>query len=367
MAHSKRNQSLDVLRCIAVLVGIGFHLPYYSLWGPAGWIGVDLFFVLSGLLISGLLFQEFKDTGSLNVKRFLIRRGLKISPSLLLLMIAATVLYVLNHAAVPRKQLIASWFFLENYIHEDNVYLILVHTWTLAVEEHFYLLLPVLLMLLIRVFSKRDPFRVIPILFFFIACACLAFRFFTLGPFPMAWVTHMRLHGLFAGVTLGYLYHFRMPLFRKLTGHYALVLAVLFCAPALFFNQSDRIVQTFGLTWLYIGFSFLVAWSVVRTPKTSLGRGMAKAAGKIGLYSYSIYLWHTIVCDAFLFHPNLSVSKFWLYVTTTIVTGIVMAHLVEVPYLALREKLFPPVHDGSRQSAEATKSHGLAPASATSI
>ena len=55
---SNRNQSLDVLRCIAILLVVGFHLPYYDYWGRFGWIGVDLFFVLSGFLISGLLFQE---------------------------------------------------------------------------------------------------------------------------------------------------------------------------------------------------------------------------------------------------------------------------------------------------------------------
>ena len=80
-APSQRNESLDVLRCVAVLLVVGYHMPYYRLWGRIGWIGVDLFFVLSGFLISGLLFREFRDTGSIDVKRFLIRRGLKIYPS----------------------------------------------------------------------------------------------------------------------------------------------------------------------------------------------------------------------------------------------------------------------------------------------
>jgi len=73
---SHRNQSLDVLRCIAVLLVLGSHYPYFRLWGRLGWIGVDLFFVLGGFLISGMLFQEYNRTGSINFKRFLIRRGL---------------------------------------------------------------------------------------------------------------------------------------------------------------------------------------------------------------------------------------------------------------------------------------------------
>jgi peptidoglycan/LPS O-acetylase OafA/YrhL len=364
-APAQRNQSLDVLRCIAVLLVVGSHLPYYDAWAKIGWIGVDLFFVLSGFLISGLLFQEYKDTGSLDVKRFLIRRGLKIYPSFYLLMVGATVLYLLNHATIPRKQLIASWFFLQNYFHEDKVYLILSHTWTLAVEEHFYLLLPLLLTLLIGLFSGRAPFRVIPALFFSIASSCLALRYFTLGPYPYAWMTHMRLDGLFAGVALGYLYHFKMPLFRKLTGHYALVLAALFCAPALLFNQPDRIVQTFGLTFLYVGFSFLVAWSVVRSPKTSLGQAMAKGAARIGFYSYSIYLWHTLICDAFLYQSNLSLIKFWIYIATTVAGGCAMAHLVELPYQALRERLFPSPYGVSQARLAARESHALPTVDAT--
>ena len=110
-----RNESLDVLRCIAVLLVVGHHLPYYALWGRIGWIGVDLFFVLSGFLISGVLFHEYKCTGTLNIKRFLIRRGLKIYPSFYLLMVAATCIYFLHYSLVSRNQLVVSLFFLQNY------------------------------------------------------------------------------------------------------------------------------------------------------------------------------------------------------------------------------------------------------------
>ena len=77
----KRNQSLDVLRCVAILLVLGRHLDYYPLWSKIGWIGVDLFFVLSGFLVSGLLFHEFKEHGRINFRRFILRRGLKIWPA----------------------------------------------------------------------------------------------------------------------------------------------------------------------------------------------------------------------------------------------------------------------------------------------
>ena len=68
-----RNQSLDVLRGLAILLVLGRHNEYYGLWQRAGWIGVDLFFVLSGFLISGLLFSEYVETGTISLGRFLLR------------------------------------------------------------------------------------------------------------------------------------------------------------------------------------------------------------------------------------------------------------------------------------------------------
>jgi peptidoglycan/LPS O-acetylase OafA/YrhL len=347
-APSQRNESLDVLRCVAVLLVVGYHLPYYTLWSRIGWIGVDLFFVLSGFLISGLLFQEYKDTGTLSIKRFLIRRGLKIYPSFYLLMVLVTCLYFLDRSTVSTEQLALSWIFLQNYFSGGRIFIILVHTWSLAVEEHFYLMFPFVLMALIAVFPKRDPFRLIPALFLAIAASCLGFRYFTLAPDHWAWMTHMRIDGLFAGVALGYFYHFRRNVFERLTGHYALVVAFVLCLPAALLDGRGRAMQTFGLTGLLVGFSFLVAWCVVRTPRTLVGRALSKCAAKVGFYSYSIYVWHTVLVDAFEFHPSMSAAKFWVYIASTIVAGIAMAHLIEMPYLALRERLFPPSWTAAR-------------------
>lgn len=82
-----RNTGLDLLRLVAILLVLGRHLlpgyennTFLSIWRTGGWVGVDLFFVLSGFLVSGLLFEEYKKRGSLDLKRFLIRRGFKIYP-----------------------------------------------------------------------------------------------------------------------------------------------------------------------------------------------------------------------------------------------------------------------------------------------
>ncbi len=338
-APTQRNQSLDVLRCIAVLLVVGFHYPYYRLWGTLGWIGVDLFFVLSGFLISGLLFQEYKKTGSIRFTRFLIRRGLKIYPAFYLLIGMAIVQSVLNHSASLRHQAFASAIFVQGY-YQGPIHAMLSHTWSIAVEEHFYLFLPLLFLMLIGIRQSQDPFACIPALFGFCFVICLLFRWFTLPSLIPASMTHMRIDSLFAGVTLGYLYHYRRHLFDRLSGHYALAVAFLCCVPAAFIAQRQRWMQTLGLSALLLGFSFLVAWAVVRTPKSAISRTVTKTASKIGFYSYSIYLWHTLIVYAFL-DAKRSVWVFWAYLSTSVVVGIVMAHLVELPYLALRDKLFP--------------------------
>src|ERR1700722_15607545 len=87
-----RTIQLDLLRALAIVLVLGHHMPevpqlsgmpqtFLNAWRQIGWIGVDLFFVLSGFLVSGLLYKEYAKTGGFHLGRFLFRRGLKIYPS----------------------------------------------------------------------------------------------------------------------------------------------------------------------------------------------------------------------------------------------------------------------------------------------
>src|SRR5437764_14402875 len=108
MAMGTRNQSLDILRAIAVLLVMGRHFPYYETWGRIGWIGVDLFFVLSGFLISGLLFREYAQTGTISFYRFVVRRCFKIWPAFYFFLFCMAVAIVLSRQQFPRDLFIAS-------------------------------------------------------------------------------------------------------------------------------------------------------------------------------------------------------------------------------------------------------------------
>jgi peptidoglycan/LPS O-acetylase OafA/YrhL len=244
---AERNQSLDILRCVAVLLVLGIHVPHYRLWARVGWTGVDLFFVLSGFLISGLLFRDYQEHGSIDWKRFLIRRGFKIYPSYyMFLWIAAILLVLIGHHYNMRSMLLGNAVFVGNYFQQTVTIGPFWHLWSIAVEEHFYVLLPVLLVFL----SKRrtlNPFTTIPWLFVVVAGACLALRAFTLRSDQSAYMTHLRMDSLFAGVTLGYVYHFHREWFGRLASSWTLVAAGALCLPVLIADPNSHIVRTVGV------------------------------------------------------------------------------------------------------------------------
>jgi len=113
-----RNKRLDILRCIAVFLVMLNHGGVWPAVAHNGWVGVDLFFVLSGFLISGLLFSEYKARNSINFKRFFIRRGLKIYPAFyVFLVLTGALYYVVFHSVSSVPQYLAEVFFVQNYWH----------------------------------------------------------------------------------------------------------------------------------------------------------------------------------------------------------------------------------------------------------
>src|ERR1700683_1541313 len=107
-----RNKRLDVLRCVAVLLVMFRHSDVSDFLRRVGWIGVDLFFVLSGFLISGLLFSEYKKRHAISLKRFFIRRGLKIYPAFYVFLLLTGVMgYVVFHTHATLAHYLHDIFF----------------------------------------------------------------------------------------------------------------------------------------------------------------------------------------------------------------------------------------------------------------
>lgn len=357
-----RNRRLDVLRCVAVLLIILHHGDIIALFTNSGWIGVDLFFVLSGFLISGLLFSEYKKRSSINCKRFYIRRALKIYPVFyVFLFLTGLVWHFYLHDPPSLTRLLHEIFFVQNY--EQPVW---GHTWSLAVEEHFYILLPILLLLLMRYSADRkNPFRAIPWCFAATAVACVAFRAESayLGQPNLLWAysaTHERFDSLFFGVLIGYFYNFHgdamanmMSRTRNRVGIAAVSATLVFPAIYLAGPRGNRLFATFGYSLLYVGAGgiLLLSLYVHRVLPKSIRRALEPVGtclAFIGMYSYPIYLWNMPAAAWFpglmrraMHFPNGPYSRFAVYCIANLVIGIGISRIMEYPVLRLRDRLFP--------------------------
>jgi peptidoglycan/LPS O-acetylase OafA/YrhL len=161
---------LDGIRALAVLGVLLYHGDLT--WMRGGFLGVDVFFVLSGFLITTLIVEEYNRSGRINFKRFYLARARRLLPALLLMLVIVGMLAAFiyrDSAAQFRADAIASLFYVTNwwYIVSDASYFeaigrppFLQHLWSLAVEEQFYLLWPALTLILLRWRGRRGVFYV---------------------------------------------------------------------------------------------------------------------------------------------------------------------------------------------------------------
>jgi len=361
-----RLKQLDILRAVAVLLVLGRHMPMppEEGWGwlravmvplqRCGWIGVDLFFVLSGFLIAGLLFREHQQYGQISLKRFYIRRGFKIYPPFYVLLLATVFFRPLTGGKLwPRAAAVES-VFLQNYS-----YGLWGHTWSLAVEEHFYIALPILLVVLLRRTRPGggDPFRSLAKVCVAVGTALLCIRFANALWRPYThrthlFPTHLRIDSLMFGVLLSYFYHAQpMRLYGYVQRRVKWILAgSLMCIiPSLLLNTEHVFMHTIGLTLLYLGFGGILLVTLYAKPsRWGVLRKAGSALAFMGCYSYSIYLWHIPIraWGVYAIEHLLKISmsypmEFCFYVIGGVSGGIVLAKVVEIPFLAMRDRLFP--------------------------
>jgi peptidoglycan/LPS O-acetylase OafA/YrhL len=150
------NPALDGLRAIAITFVILFHSDREIF--PGGWIGVDIFFVLSGYLITTILAFELKKTGSISWRNFYARRALRLTPALLVMAAFLILVSTFTHDNELRQSVMIGAVYLENWnkifgFVADGPTNLMGHTWSLATEEQFYLLWPITLFAIF----KRHP------------------------------------------------------------------------------------------------------------------------------------------------------------------------------------------------------------------
>lgn len=286
-------RDIDGLRALAILPVLLYHAHVPGLSG--GYVGVDIFFVISGYLITGIIAREI-DAGQFSLVRFYERRARRILPALLVMLAAvlaaASWLYLPgDFAGVPRSALMALlflanvWFFLNTgYFAGGADTMPLLHCWSLAVEEQFYIGFPLLLWLVGRFLPRR---RVMVIAGAALASLAWAwakqadtdgFAFYLLP--TRAWE-------LFAGALLAV---GAVPELRRWALREAAALAGL--------GLIAFAVLTYDKTTVFPGLAALppvlgAALLIHAAPGTLAGRLLSnRVPVGIGLISYSLYLWH---------------------------------------------------------------------------
>lgn len=367
-APSTYIRGLDGLRGLAILAVILWHtassapgFPAGSL-GPfgkvvgTGWAGVDLFFALSGFLITRLVLLEEAGApdGRFDVRRFYWRRILRILPAFFAVL-ALNVLVLgplgLRSASVP--PLHALWSFATftsnyylHYVEEVRAGTAYLVYWSLCVEEHFYLVWPFALVLLKR---RRD--RILVALAVCVALPLLRWALVARGietTISVYYLSHYRLDAILSGALAALLYQ---PLRRAVAVRRALL--ALSAGTAVLLLALGQLSQLPAptLLGLSLGFSALAATAsllvveVSATPDSAAARGLASGPlAALGRVSYGMYLLHFQMMDVAVqltraeVDRSLARSLFAFAVCTLITYGaaLVMHRLVEQPFLRLK-------------------------------
>jgi peptidoglycan/LPS O-acetylase OafA/YrhL len=335
--------SLDGLRAVSVGMVIAAHLsevvaqkiPFIPLWLYAAWgsLGVQTFFVISGFLITLILLKELNATGTISLGRFYFRRALRIFPAFYVYLAAGLALTLAGvFAGKPSAFLIAGTY-TTNYLGLDSP--LLEHTWSLSLEEQFYLLWPAALLLL----GTRKGIKLATWLILLSPLSRLVTYY--LAPHHRALVgamLHSGLDSIMFGCLLALLWYnprfneFVQPLIRgrvaALSGLFVFVLSPILQAH---FRGSYTLVV--GLTLNAICMSQILLY-VVRVPDSALGWVLnTRVLRHLGVISYSLYLWQEMFAGA-----N-SVRFFPWSLPAILACAELSCWLVERPALRLRERL----------------------------
>ncbi|WP_353935766.1 acyltransferase family protein, partial [uncultured Corynebacterium sp.] len=306
---------LDGLRGLAVLAVVIYH--FFGDVLPGGYLGVDMFFVLSGFLITSLLVREFRVTGRISLKDFWVRRFRRILPAAVTVLVICTAIVAAiggDLAVGIREQFLGTLFFVNNWTQiatsqsyfADNEIQVFAHYWSLAVEEQFYLIWPLLiagLFIVVRRYPRRVPIIVSVVL---AAASAVAMWFiYTPGEDPtrVYYGTDTHAFGLLIGAALSLIITSThsdpaadsWPSSRRAGAIAAQVLAPL----ALLAYLAQLIFMTDDLEFTYRGglmltsvLGALMLWGVVRDARPLTWLFSTTVMRWLGQRSFSLYLWH---------------------------------------------------------------------------
>ena len=341
--QSGKIPSLDGVRAVSFLIVFVAHAGLDKI--IPGRLGVNIFFLLSGYLITLLLIREQTKTGSISLSHFYQRRALRIFPPFYAIFGVTFLLLWLTHdlAGVTPGGIFSQLFYYENYYHHAGIIPELGPLWSLAVEEHFYIFFPPLMILLIaRIGDYRGIAKALLTLCGLILiwrCCVVAFM-----PNGMNWArdaSDTRADSILFGCVLACLQQttFCERIFhrRRLEKYIVPACLATLLLTLVVRNQVFRETIRYTLQALAIG---PLLYYVVRYPQTRVGVLLNnRVLSYIGVLSYSLYLWHAVALLQVkrLFHG--SVTSAVIAFIVTIALGVLTRILIERPTEKLRSKL----------------------------
>jgi peptidoglycan/LPS O-acetylase OafA/YrhL len=341
-ARGPRIPSLDGLRAVSVALVVfshlagnrGFPLPARLLdqLDPGG-LGVRVFFVISGFLISRILFDELAATGRVQLARFYVRRTLRIFPPYYAVLAALAVLMAVGIVQLPARDLLAAATYTANYFPERAWKV--SHTWSLAVEEHVYLVWPALLACL-----GRGRGLVVAAVFA-IAAPLLRVAY---GLFAPGLEIPVRSETIADAIAVGCLLagareslHAR-AWYRRLLGSRAVLALPLVIVAAHELQPWPLLELAVGYSVVNLGIALLID-RVVTHPHGPIGRVLnSRVMVGVGVMSYSIYLWQELVLDRYC---TRAVCAFPLNLGVVVLAALGSYLVIERPSLTLRKWLEP--------------------------
>ena len=352
----QRLPGLDLLRAVAIVWVMLFHSwvvgglgPHFAWLSRYGWVGVDIFFVLSGFLIGSQVLAPLARGERLDLGDFYRRRAYRILP-------AFAVVLALYMLVPPLREFpgIAPWWqfatFTVNLLIHYDTQPAFSHAWSLCVEEHFYLLFPLLAIGLARWRSGKALAAVamVVVLGGIALRTALWWHDTALQPARNWYIedlyfpTWVRLDGLFVGVMLALLKCFRLKRWIRLQAHAQAAmwagLAVVALAFWLFRDRGGLAANAVGWPLLSAGFGLLVFAAAGQG--SWIGRWRVPGASFVARISYSLYLSHKIafhLVQVTLGERLHGVAIFVVYALAALALGSLLHVLVERPFLRLRE------------------------------
>ncbi len=333
------------LRAVAVFLVIFDHSGIW--WAPGG-LGVLIFFVISGFLITWLLLKEDERSGTVSLKRFYARRSLRIFPAFYTYALIALSLLAVLGKQINWPQTIASLLYVANYYQAINgdPNTVLSHTWSLGIEEQFYLLWPVIFVVLRRrpLLLMRVTVAAIGTVWIYRFVLKYVFHIWQ-GYFYEAFDTRMD-HLLMGCLLALALFHtrgrgawssvFERPLFAALT----VILLVLSAAAELHWQDAYR--DTYGFIVNPVLCALLIP-QLISLRTASLVRWLEwKPIKYLGSISYSLYLYQQLILGTV--RKALQFTSYPLQVTASVGVLIIVAScsywLVEKPLLRMKDRFF---------------------------